>query len=46
MGFNPDSFPQAQEYYKSAISLPIFYGLTYSQQDNVVLALKNSLALN
>lgn len=44
MGFEPESFPQAMAYYREAISLPMFQGLTDDQQDEVVSALRNALA--
>lgn len=36
MGFNPADFPEAERYYKEAISLPMFPGLTDAQQMEVV----------
>lgn len=39
MGFDPSSFPQAQAYYREAISLPMYSALTEDQQDDVVAAL-------
>jgi UDP-4-amino-4,6-dideoxy-N-acetyl-beta-L-altrosamine transaminase len=45
MGFKPDDFPQAQSYYREAISLPMYQTLTAEQQDKVVTALKVSLSL-
>lgn len=44
MGFEPDDFPESMHYYREAISLPMFHGLTYEQQDTVVAALKQALA--
>ncbi|MBY6219403.1 UDP-4-amino-4,6-dideoxy-N-acetyl-beta-L-altrosamine transaminase [Marinobacter nauticus] len=44
MGFKPESFPQSMAYYREAISLPMFQGLTDDQQDEVVSALRNALA--
>ena len=44
MGFEPESFPQSMAYYREAISLPMFQGLTDDQQDEVVSALRNALA--
>lgn len=35
LGFDPTSFPVAEEYYRSAISLPIYPGLTIWQQSKV-----------
>ena len=43
MGFAPDDFPEAMRYYREAISLPMFHGLTFDQQDAVVAALKQAL---
>lgn len=45
MGFEPDEFPQAMQYYREAISLPMFQGLTNKQQDQVVHALKAALEI-
>ena len=39
MGFKPDDFPQAQTYYREAISLPMYPGLTEEQQNEVILQL-------
>lgn len=36
MGFNPADFPESERYYKEAISLPMFPGLTDEQQAEVV----------
>lgn len=36
MGFKPGDYSQAEEYYTSAISLPIFATMNESQQDEVV----------
>lgn len=44
MGFEPESFPQSVAYYREAISLPMFQGLTDDQQDDVVAALRKALA--
>jgi dTDP-4-amino-4,6-dideoxygalactose transaminase len=43
MGFKPDDFPQAQAYYREAISLPMYQTLTDAQQDEVVTALISAL---
>ncbi|MEQ5814543.1 UDP-4-amino-4,6-dideoxy-N-acetyl-beta-L-altrosamine transaminase [Marinobacter sp. NFXS11] len=43
MGFEADDFPQAMSYYREAISLPMFQGMAYEQQDQVIEALKLSL---
>lgn len=43
MGFEPEAFPQAMQYYREAISLPMFQGLTDEQQDQVVIELSKAL---
>lgn len=43
MGFEVGQFPQAEQYYKEAISLPMFPLLTEDQQNKVVATLKNQL---
>ncbi|WP_271044165.1 UDP-4-amino-4,6-dideoxy-N-acetyl-beta-L-altrosamine transaminase [Pseudomonas sp. VB3] len=43
MGFKPDDFPASQDYYREAISLPMFQGMTNEQQDKVVAALAQAL---
>lgn len=43
MGFQADEFPEAMSYYREAISLPMFQGMTNEQQDQVIDALKLSL---
>jgi len=43
MGFADGDFPNAMAYYRKAISLPMFHGMTYKQQDEVVNVLGNIL---
>jgi UDP-4-amino-4,6-dideoxy-N-acetyl-beta-L-altrosamine transaminase len=45
MGFKLGDYPQAEQYYAEAISLPIFQTLSDSQQDQVVIALQKVLAV-
>jgi len=45
MGFKPEDFPQAQAYYREAISLPMYQTLTNAQQDQVIAALGQALTL-
>lgn len=40
MGFKLGDFPNAEAYYRGAISLPLYAGLTESQQNQVVAKLK------
>jgi dTDP-4-amino-4,6-dideoxygalactose transaminase len=44
MGFGDGDFPEAEAYYREAISLPLFYGLSEAEQDQVVDALREVLA--
>lgn len=44
MGFKVGDFPEAEKYYKEAISLPLFHTLSDKEQDQVIEALKKSLA--
>jgi UDP-4-amino-4,6-dideoxy-N-acetyl-beta-L-altrosamine transaminase len=39
-GFKWGDFPQAEQYYREAISLPMYYGLTEEQQDYVLETLQ------
>jgi dTDP-4-amino-4,6-dideoxygalactose transaminase len=43
LGFKWGDFPQAEQYYREAISLPMYYGLTDKQQDYVIDTLKKVL---
>ncbi|MBH2032229.1 MAG: UDP-4-amino-4,6-dideoxy-N-acetyl-beta-L-altrosamine transaminase [Pseudomonadales bacterium] len=43
MGFKADDFPQAQTYYREAISIPMFQTMTDTQQDEVIAALRKAV---
>ncbi len=43
MGFRPEDFPEAEQYYAEAISLPMYPALADEQQLTVVNALRKSL---
>lgn len=43
MGFKVGDYPQAEQYYSQAISLPMFQGMTHGQQNEVVTAVKQVL---
>ena len=43
MGLETEALPQAMQYYREAISIPMFQGLTGEQQDDVVQALISAL---
>lgn len=40
MGFDPEDFPNAQSYYREALSIPLFYSLTDDQQQGVINIIK------
>ncbi len=42
-GFKPGDYPNAEAYYAEAISLPLFFGLTNTDQDKVIKALAQAL---
>ena len=44
MGFASGQFPEAEKYYKEAISIPLFSAMTEGQQDNVCSTLKTILS--
>ena len=43
LGFTNSGFEQAEKYYEEAISIPIFPGLTYQEQDKVVSLIKQPI---
>ena len=45
LGFKSGDFPVAEARYAAALTLPLYYGLTDAQQDEVVAALRSALAL-
>jgi UDP-4-amino-4,6-dideoxy-N-acetyl-beta-L-altrosamine transaminase len=45
LGFKPGDFPEAEAYYREAISLPMYPTLSESQQDQVIHALREALQL-
>lgn len=45
MGFKQGDFPQAERYYREAISIPMYPTLTEAQQDEVVVAIREAMAL-
>ena len=44
LGFKSGDFPEAERYYQQAISLPMYPGLTFEQQDAVARAITEALA--
>ena len=43
LGFEPGQFPQAEDYYSRAITIPLHAVLTHEQQDQVIAALEAEL---
>ena len=43
MGFRNGDFPQAEEYYREAISIPMYYGLTEEDQECVIAIIRQVL---
>jgi dTDP-4-amino-4,6-dideoxygalactose transaminase len=43
MGFKEGQFPQAEQYYKEAISIPMYPSMTENQQNEVVAVLEELL---
>lgn len=43
LGFAPGDFPAAERYYERAISLPMYAGLSDSEQERVISAVKHAL---
>jgi dTDP-4-amino-4,6-dideoxygalactose transaminase len=44
LGFHPDDYPNAQKYYRQALSIPLFYDLSDEKQKLIVNTLKELLA--
>ena len=40
LGFQRGDFPEAENYYENALTIPLFYGMTEDQQDRVVDVLR------
>ncbi|MFN9647768.1 MAG: UDP-4-amino-4,6-dideoxy-N-acetyl-beta-L-altrosamine transaminase [Pseudanabaena sp.] len=43
LGFQWGDYPEAEKYYQSAISIPLYYGLTKQEQELIVTILKSSM---
>jgi dTDP-4-amino-4,6-dideoxygalactose transaminase len=44
LGFQEGDFPNAEAFYRNALTIPLFPGMTADEQDKVVKALKEVLA--
>lgn len=45
LGFRVGDFPESERYYKEAISLPMYQGLTEADQDTVIRTLRHALGI-
>jgi len=43
IGFKWGDFPEAENYYQNAISIPLYYGLTLQDQERVINSLSKVL---
>ncbi|MDB9312960.1 UDP-4-amino-4,6-dideoxy-N-acetyl-beta-L-altrosamine transaminase [Spirulina sp. CS-785/01] len=43
LGFQWGDYPEAEQYYREAISIPLYYGLTDIEQERVVDSIRNAL---
>ena len=41
LGFRPEDYPNAQCYYREALTIPLFYALTDEEQQHVIASLKD-----
>ena len=44
LGFGDGDFPVSEQYYREALTLPLYYDLTDAQQDEIIAALRDVLA--
>ena len=44
LGYAAGDFPEAERYYRRALSLPLYYALSESEQDQVIAALREALS--
>ena len=44
LGFLPESYPNAEFYYKEALTIPLFYDLTNDQQHKIFKAFQEVLS--
>jgi len=41
LGFKPEDYPLAQNYYNEALTIPLFYDLTDTMQEQIIMAIKD-----
>ena len=44
LGYKPEDYPETENYYNEALTIPIYYGLTQDQINGVVSSLNEVLA--
>jgi len=44
LGFKEGDFPRAEAYYREAITLPLYFGLSEEEQDRVIAAVREAIA--
>jgi dTDP-4-amino-4,6-dideoxygalactose transaminase len=44
LGFDPSDYPEAEQYYRQALSIPLFFGLSDEQQQLVIRAVRELLS--
>jgi UDP-4-amino-4,6-dideoxy-N-acetyl-beta-L-altrosamine transaminase len=43
LGFSTSAYPEAEAYYQEALTIPLFFGMTENEVDQVILAVKSVL---
>lgn len=44
LGFQAGDFPEAERYYREALTLPLYFSLSYQEQDQVIAAVREALS--
>lgn len=46
LGYDPSHYPESEKYYRQALTIPLYYGLTNAEVEEVVMCLKDVLTRN
>lgn len=46
LGYDPTCYPESEKYYRQALTIPLYYGLTDEELEGVVISLKKVLMRN
>jgi dTDP-4-amino-4,6-dideoxygalactose transaminase len=46
LGYDPSHYPESDKYYRQALTIPLYYGLTNPEVEDVVKRLKDVLTRN